>query len=89
MFPRFADHGQDEDLRAAALGDQPGGLDPVRLPFGTIGLGADPMAPGFGARIFAAGDGGHSDYLDDGSPALASIARILPGHAPTSVSHAA
>ncbi|TQS23589.1 hypothetical protein FLX08_03825 [Microbispora hainanensis] len=60
----------------------------VRLPFGTIGLGEDPLAPRFGARIFAAGDGGHSDYLVDGSPALANIARVLSGHAPTGVSHA-
>ncbi|WP_327044995.1 alpha/beta hydrolase family protein [Microbispora sp. NBC_01189] len=53
----------------------------VRLPFGTIGLGADPVDPRFGARIFAAGDGGHSDYLKDGSPALADIARIVSGQA--------
>ncbi|GLX06009.1 hypothetical protein Misp03_29360 [Microbispora sp. NBRC 16548] len=59
----------------------------VRLPFATIGLGGDPMDPRFGARIFAAGDGGHSDYLKDGSPALANIARIVSGHAPAEVSH--
>ncbi|MEU6425440.1 alpha/beta hydrolase [Microbispora sp. NPDC046973] len=58
----------------------------VRLPFGTIGLGGDPLDPRFGARIFAAGDGGHSDYLNDGSPALANIARIVSGHAPAEVS---
>ncbi|KAA9379782.1 hypothetical protein F5972_09065 [Microbispora cellulosiformans] len=51
----------------------------VRLPFGTVGLGADPVDPRFGARIFAAGDGGHSDYLNDGSPALAAVARIVSG----------
>ncbi len=58
----------------------------VRLPSGTIGLGEDPLSPRFGARIFAAGDAGHSDYLKDGSPALANIARILSGHAPAEVS---
>ncbi|GGO09315.1 hypothetical protein GCM10010116_18830 [Microbispora rosea subsp. aerata] len=60
----------------------------VRLPFGTIGLGSDPMDRRFGARIFAAGDGGHSDYLKDGSPALANITRIVTGHAPAEVSRA-
>ncbi|MEW9552815.1 alpha/beta hydrolase [Nonomuraea sp. NPDC050783] len=49
----------------------------VELPFGTAGLGADPVAPGFGARVFAAGGGGHGDYLAAGSTALASIARIV------------
>ncbi|WP_239108037.1 alpha/beta hydrolase [Microbispora siamensis] len=58
----------------------------LRLPFGTIGLGEDPVDPRFGARIFAAGDGGHSDYLKAGSPALANIARIVSGHAPAEVS---
>ncbi|MGI5159723.1 alpha/beta hydrolase [Microbispora sp. CA-102843] len=58
----------------------------VYLPFGTIGLGGDPVDPRFGARIFAAGDGGHSGYLKDGSPALANIARIVSGHAPAEVS---
>ncbi|MEU8274438.1 alpha/beta hydrolase [Microbispora bryophytorum] len=60
----------------------------VRLPFATVGLGEDPMDPRFGARIFAAGDGGHSDYLKDGSPALANIARIVSGHTAAEVSHA-
>ncbi|MFI6928486.1 alpha/beta hydrolase [Nonomuraea spiralis] len=51
----------------------------VELPSGTVGLGADPVAPGFGARVFAAGGGGHSDYLASGSTALANIARIVAG----------
>ncbi|MGW5260012.1 alpha/beta hydrolase [Microbispora sp. NPDC004025] len=54
----------------------------VRLPSGTIGLGADPLSPRFGARVFSAGDAGHSDYLKDGSPALANIALIVSGRAP-------
>ncbi|GAA3805022.1 hypothetical protein GCM10022226_26150 [Sphaerisporangium flaviroseum] len=29
--------------------------------FGTLGFGADPVRPSFGARIIAAGPGGHSD----------------------------
>src|SRR5207248_5700757 len=29
-----------------------------------LGFGADPMSNGFGARIFATGDSGHSGYLD-------------------------
>ncbi|NBE97730.1 hypothetical protein FE391_28550 [Nonomuraea sp. KC401] len=53
----------------------------VALPFVTVGLGADPVSPRFGARIFATGGGGHSDYLAAGSTALASIARIVSGQA--------
>ncbi|MEU8249886.1 alpha/beta hydrolase [Nonomuraea sp. NPDC048916] len=53
----------------------------IELPFVTVGLGGDPVSPGFGARIFAAGGGGHSDYLASGSTALASIARIVSGRA--------
>jgi len=53
-----------------------------RLPFATVGLGTDPVSPQFGARIFAAGDGGHSDYLKPGSVALHNIARIIAGQAP-------
>lgn len=45
----------------------------------TVGLGADPMSPSFGAHVFAAGDGGHSDYFRPGSAALANIARIVLG----------
>lgn len=47
----------------------------------TVGLGGDPVSPEFGARVFAAGDGGHSDYLAPGSPALATIAAIVSGRA--------
>ncbi|NUW37776.1 hypothetical protein HTZ77_41200 [Nonomuraea sp. SMC257] len=54
----------------------------IRMPFATFGLGADPVSPAFGARIFAAGDGGHSDYLRAGSLSLRTIARILSGRAP-------
>ncbi|WP_248959072.1 alpha/beta hydrolase [Sphaerisporangium perillae] len=54
----------------------------LRLPFVTIGFGTDPVSPRFGARLFAAGDGGHSDYLKAGSLSLSNIARIVSGRAP-------
>ncbi|MFF1543886.1 alpha/beta hydrolase [Streptomyces sp. NPDC058291] len=46
-----------------------------------VGFGADPMSSSFGARVFAAGSGGHSDYFRPGSVALANIARIVLGDA--------
>jgi hypothetical protein len=49
----------------------------IRL-FG-LGFGADPMSPGFGARIFATGDGGHSGYLDPGSVSLRNLTYIALG----------
>ena len=49
----------------------------VRL-FG-LGFGADPMSPGFGARIFATGDSGHSGYLDPGSVSLRNLTYIALG----------
>ncbi|MEU7647696.1 alpha/beta hydrolase [Streptomyces huasconensis] len=48
----------------------------------TLGFGADPVSRGFGARVFAAGSGGHSDYLKPGSLALDSLARIVRGEDP-------
>ncbi|MEV0198172.1 alpha/beta hydrolase [Nonomuraea sp. NPDC050691] len=54
----------------------------IRLPLTTLGLGPDPVSPAFGARVFPAGDGGHSDYLRAGSLSLRSIARIVSGRAP-------
>ena len=49
----------------------------VRL-FG-LGFGMDPVARGFGARVFAAGTAGHSDYLRPGSPSLRNLALIALG----------
>jgi hypothetical protein len=46
-----------------------------------LGFGADPMSPGFGARIFATGDGGHSGYLDPGSVSLRNLTYIALGDA--------
>jgi hypothetical protein len=37
------------------------------------------VSPSFGARVFAAGPGGHSDYFRPGSVSLANIARIVLG----------
>jgi hypothetical protein len=45
----------------------------------TVGFGTDPVSPAFGARVFAAGDGGHSDYLKPGSVSLDNLARIVLG----------
>ncbi|MET7462385.1 alpha/beta hydrolase [Nonomuraea sp. NPDC005501] len=59
----------------------------IRLPFATLGLGADPVGPGFGARVFAAGDGGHSDYLKAGSLSLANLAAIVSGRPPARTGH--
>ncbi|WP_067170675.1 alpha/beta hydrolase [Microtetraspora niveoalba] len=61
----------------------------VRLPFVTLGFGADPVSPGFGARVFAAGDGRHSDYFKAGSLSLANIARIVSGRPPVEARRAA
>jgi hypothetical protein len=46
-----------------------------------LGFGADPMSPGFGARIFATGTGGHSGYLDPGSVSLRNLTYIALGDA--------
>jgi hypothetical protein len=58
-------------------GDWIGFVPHVRL-FG-LGFGADPVSPGFGARIFDAGSGGHSDYLVRGSVPLRNLAEIALG----------
>jgi hypothetical protein len=44
-----------------------------------IGFGTDPMSPGFGARVFATGGGGHSDYFRPGSVSLRNLAWIALG----------
>ncbi|WP_030841685.1 alpha/beta hydrolase [Streptomyces hygroscopicus] len=62
-------------------GDWIGGVPHVRVPLlvTTVGFGTDPVSRRFGARIFDAGDAGHSDYLTPGSVALASMSRIVEG----------
>ncbi|MFI2190952.1 alpha/beta hydrolase [Streptomyces sioyaensis] len=47
----------------------------------TIGFGADPTSRDFGARAFATGDAGHSDYLAPDSVSLKNLARIALGDA--------
>ncbi|GAA4615723.1 alpha/beta hydrolase family protein [Actinoallomurus liliacearum] len=44
-----------------------------------LGFGADPTGRGFGARVFAAGAGGHGDYLRPGGIALRDLALIALG----------
>jgi hypothetical protein len=45
-----------------------------------LGYGPDPMSRRFGARVFEAGTGGHSDYLAPGSPSLRNLTYIALGH---------
>ncbi|MFF2411911.1 alpha/beta hydrolase [Streptomyces sp. NPDC058092] len=54
----------------------------LQLPYTDVGFGTDPVSDGFGARIFDAGSGGHSDYLEPGSVPLKNIARIVEGQIP-------
>ncbi|MDQ0844096.1 alpha/beta hydrolase [Streptomyces sp. V1I6] len=51
----------------------------LELPGTDVGLGADPVSAAFGARVFDAGDGGHSDYLKPGTTALGNLALIAAG----------
>jgi Alpha/beta hydrolase len=44
-----------------------------------LGFGQDPMAPGYGARIFSCGSGGHSSYFRPGGVALRNLAYIALG----------
>ncbi|MGW7577863.1 alpha/beta hydrolase [Streptomyces sp. NPDC054765] len=46
---------------------------------GTLGFGADPVSRSFGATLFDAGTGGHSDYLAPGSLPLHHLALIAAG----------
>ncbi|MGW7098309.1 alpha/beta hydrolase [Streptomyces sp. NPDC054838] len=59
-----------------------GNVPHVRL--GGVGFGTDPVDRAFGARAFAAGSAGHSDYLKPGTASLASLVRIVIGPAATS-----
>ncbi|WP_415959370.1 alpha/beta hydrolase [Streptomyces sp. 021-4] len=54
----------------------------LRVPFvGAVGFGTDPVAERFGAEVFDAGGGGHSDYLLPRSRSLTNLARIASGRA--------
>ncbi|MFI6732216.1 alpha/beta hydrolase [Nonomuraea sp. NPDC050451] len=52
-----------------------------KVKLGPVGFGADPMSPSFGARVFAVGSGGHSDYFTPGTPSLRNLALIALGRA--------
>ncbi|MFF8914022.1 alpha/beta hydrolase [Streptomyces sp. NPDC015032] len=54
----------------------------LQLPDTDVGFGEDPVSEGFGARVFDAGPGGHSDYLKPGSVSLKNLARIVDGRIP-------
>ncbi|MGK5555205.1 alpha/beta hydrolase [Actinomadura kijaniata] len=53
------------------------GVPHVRI-FG-LGLGPDPVSRAFGARVFDAGNAGHSDYLAPGSPSLRNLTAVALG----------
>jgi len=44
-----------------------------------VGFGIDPVTPRFGARIFDAGHGTHSEYLKPGTKSLAQLTHIALG----------
>ncbi|MFJ2739776.1 alpha/beta hydrolase [Streptomyces sp. NPDC087440] len=58
-----------------------GGVPHVSLDLGitTVGFGADPAAPEFGALPFDAGDSDHSGYLSPGSASLTHLTGIVTG----------
>jgi len=45
-----------------------------------LGFGQDPMDSAFGARIFATGSGGHSNYFKPGGISLRNLAEIALGN---------
>jgi hypothetical protein len=53
--------------------------DVPHVQFLGLGFGQDPMSPAFGARVFAAGSGGHSSYFQPGGVALRNLAYIALG----------
>ncbi|MEV1173968.1 alpha/beta hydrolase [Nonomuraea sp. NPDC049784] len=86
------EHAAGLRTRAAVWAGRASGDWVARVPralLAGLGFGADPVSPGFGARLFAAGDGGHSDYLKAGSLPLENIARIISGQDPLEARRAA
>ena len=53
--------------------------DVPHVQFLGLGFGQDPMAPAFGARLFAGGDGGHGSYFQPGGASLRNLAYIALG----------
>ncbi|MEU8144417.1 alpha/beta hydrolase [Nonomuraea sp. NPDC048901] len=60
-----------------------GGSDWIRfvpkVKLGPLGFGADALSPGYGARVFEVGPGGHSDYFTPGTPSLRNLTLIALG----------
>ncbi|MEU7857949.1 alpha/beta hydrolase [Nonomuraea sp. NPDC049141] len=60
-----------------------GGSDWIRfvpkVKLGPLGFGADALSPGYGARVFEVGPGGHSDYFAPGTPSLRNLTLIALG----------
>ncbi|MEU4224004.1 alpha/beta hydrolase [Nonomuraea sp. NPDC026600] len=60
-----------------------GGGDWIRfvpkVKLGPLGFGADALSPGYGARLFEVGPGGHSDYFAPGTPSLRNLTLIALG----------
>ena len=60
-----------------------GGSDWIRyvpkVRLGPLGFGADALSPGYGARVFEVGPGGHSDYFAPGTPSLRNLTLIALG----------
>ncbi|WP_219463045.1 alpha/beta hydrolase [Nonomuraea rhizosphaerae] len=54
---------------------------------GPLGFGADALTPGYGARAFEVGPGGHSDYFAPGTASLRNLTLIALGR-PNDVSPA-
>ncbi|MFI6481937.1 alpha/beta hydrolase [Nonomuraea sp. NPDC050663] len=71
------------DVRVPDLWAGRGEADWIRfvphIKIGVLGFGADPMAPGGGARLFDAGPGGHSDYFRPGTLSLRNLALLALG----------
>src|SRR5262249_27240112 len=61
-------HSRARVWAARGGGDWIGGVPHIRADvFGTsVGFGTDPVSPAYGAHVFAAGNGGHSDYFKPG-----------------------
>ncbi|WP_017537443.1 alpha/beta hydrolase [Nocardiopsis halophila] len=59
------------------IGGVPHGSLPLPGTGAEAGFGPDPVGAGFGAEVFDAGPGGHSDYFAPGSVPLAAMARIV------------
>ncbi|MFF9347336.1 alpha/beta hydrolase [Streptomyces sp. NPDC014734] len=69
------------DARVWAMRDHGDWIEDVpNLEFGGLGHGADPVDPGFGARVVSTGDAvGHSGYFEPGTESLSNFAAIGVG----------